>query len=58
MAVKALISNHWTGKEFPESLIWNNDSSILDLKALALRIHCLVFVISTAVTLDVESEIT
>ena len=35
-----------------------NESTTLDLKALAPRIGCLVFVISTEATFDIESEIT
>ena len=35
-----------------------NENDTLDLKALAPRIDCLVFVISTAAALDIKSEIT
>ena len=34
-----------------------NASNTLDLKALAPRIDCLVFVVSTADILDIESDI-
>ena len=65
MAVKVLSHNPSIVKEIPESLIWNNESSILfyflfiyffessilDLKALALKTHCFVFVVSHAAAL-------